>query len=266
MTRIIKGGEMMDTDDARAGILSMPDFAAEARNIVLEARKDAARIMSEAHAKAEAIQREARQKGYSEGFARGQTDGHAEGHQEARADAHSAISGRYSELLEWAGEVVQGLSAARDESRRGAAGEVLEMAILLAEKIVNRVAAVDVEAARANLAKVVERAHFTGEAVVKVNPGQLEDLRDSFGDLVDALGAGGTVRLTGDERVSPGGVKLVSRHGQIDATIETQLANVARALLGDAGEPERTYGEHDPSEGGLYEPMGDPATESSRTA
>jgi hypothetical protein len=40
------------------------------------------------------------------------------------------------------------------------------------------------------------------------------------------------VKLAGDQQVGPGGVKLSTRNGQVDATIETQLANVARMLTG----------------------------------
>jgi len=263
MTRIIKADATVDPSATKAGILNMPDFAAEARRIVLEARKDAARIMSEARAEAESIQRRARQDGYAEGFARGQNDGHTEGGRQARADVGKEIAGEYAELLAWAKEVVAGLSAAQAESRRHGSGGILEMAVLLAEKIVGRVAAVDVEAAKANLAKVLELAHFASKVVVRVNPGQLEALREAFRDLVDALGAGGMVRLVGDERICPGGVKLVSRHGQIDATIETQLANVARVLLGEEDPLRSECGPGGPTETGLYEPAAEAAAEGS---
>ena len=53
-------------------------------------------------------------------------------------------------------------------------------------------------------------------------------------ELVETLGCGG-VRVMADESITPGGVKVLCRGGEIDATIETQLANVAASLAGMGG-------------------------------
>ena len=59
MTRVIKANASQ-SQQARAAVLDLADFAAEARTVVLDARKDAARIVAEARAKAEAAERQAR--------------------------------------------------------------------------------------------------------------------------------------------------------------------------------------------------------------
>jgi hypothetical protein len=46
------------------------------------------------------------------------------------------------------------------------------------------------------------------------------------------LAVTGRIRWVADEAVAPGGVKVLTRRGQVDATIQTQLDNVAEALLG----------------------------------
>jgi hypothetical protein len=51
-------------------------------------------------------------------------------------------------------------------------------------------------------------------------------------ELAESLNCAGKVRLVGDETISPGGAKLQTAGGEIDATIETQLSNVVEALVG----------------------------------
>lgn len=233
MRRIIKADpDAPDRSGVKTAMLNLPDFAAEARRIVLDARKDAARIIAEARAKSDSVRREAHQKGYTEGFARGQTEGHADGQREARIKTSREFAEQYAGALELVRRVTADLADARERMLHDAAGQILDLAILLAEKIVLTVAAENIDAARANLAKVLEMAHCGGQIAVKVNPGQLESLRSDFAELVQALALGGAARIEGDQRVGPGGVVLVSRNGVIDATVETQLANIARGLLG----------------------------------
>ena len=237
MTRVIKANASQ-SQQARAAVLDLADFAAEARTVVLDARKDAARIVAEARAKADSAERQARQQGYAEGVARGQTDGYADGREQARAEVVRKFAEEYTELLTLGRNVVNDLTAARAEGLQHACDEIIEIAILLAGRIVSRVAAEDIEAAKANLVKVLERAHLGGQVVVKVNSGQLARLEETFTKLLESLRVSGDVHLVGDDRVSPGGVKLTSPHGQIDATIETQLDNAARILLGHPRAPE----------------------------
>ena len=166
MTRVIKANASQ-SQQARAAVLDLADFAAEARTVVLDARKDAARIVAEARAKADSAERQARQQGYAEGVARGQTDGYADGREQARAEVVRKFAEEYTELLTLGRNVVNDLTAARAEGLQHACDEIIEIAILLAGRIVSRVAAEDIEAAKANLVKVLERAHLGGQVVVK---------------------------------------------------------------------------------------------------
>ncbi|MCY2927620.1 MAG: hypothetical protein NT031_19705, partial [Planctomycetota bacterium] len=83
MARVIKGHTPDAMAVSRASALKLADFAAEAREIVLEARKDAARIVSEAQARADEVVAESERRGYQEGFARGQGDAQDQGQQAA---------------------------------------------------------------------------------------------------------------------------------------------------------------------------------------
>ena len=266
MRRVIKAGESDQCTGAGAAVLNLSDFAAEARRIVLDARKDSSRIVSEARAKSDSVRRQARQQGYAEGFARGQADGHADGRQQASVEAGRTFASQYADVLGLVRKIVANLADARGGMLHDSAGQILDLAVLLAEKIVTTVAAENIDAARANLAKVLDMTHCGGQIVVHVNPSQLDSLQSHFSDLAEALGHDGAVRLTGDKRISPGGVVLSTRNGRIDATIETQLANIAQALLGrSVRRAEQQAADDEPQQMGHYEPVASEATEAPAT-
>lgn len=236
MAQVIKADATESADGPRAVVLKLADFAAEARTIILEARKDAARILAEANAKAEKVLAEAAEKGYQKGFARGQNDGYADGQQQATGQAGQDFSAELAELVR---KATREMAAAR----AGVPRQMLAFALELAEKIVGRVAATNVQAARTNLAKVLELAGGYDQVTLLVNPMQLTQLRSHCRQIVEAFAFRGEVNLVADEGVKPGGVKLVSGQGQIDATIATQLGTVVDALL--------------PGDAGTYQPQGD---------
>ncbi len=250
MNRIVKADTIPDGGAAKAAVLNMSDFAAEARDIVLGARKDAARIVAEARANADSIRREAHQQAYAEGLARGQGDGYTDGQQRAMAVVRKEFAGEYAELLSLARGAIDALPGARVDELRIACDEVIEMAVSLAEIIVGQVARDNLAPARENLVKALELAQVAGPLLVRVNPGQAEKLQEHFRELVEVMGASQDVHLVADERISPGGVKVSGPCGQIDATIETQLTNAANVLLGR--EPQITCDEDDGDEFGRY--------------
>lgn len=217
---------------SRGAVMGLAGLAAEAQTLVLEARQEAARIVAEARAEADAACESAAEKAYAEGFARGRCDGHADGRQQGLEQAKEAFAARAEGLVELAGRIVRELADARAELLRCGRSELLDFALTVARKVVGEVAAHDPAAASENLRKALELSDSAREVCVKVHPSQLEALCECLPALSESLGRGGAVRLVGDAGVSPGGAKLFSASGEIDATIETQMANIAEALLG----------------------------------
>lgn len=223
MARVIKGHTPDAMAVSRAAALKLADFASEAREIVLEARKDAARIVSEAQARADEVVAQAERRGYQEGFTRGQDDGHAQGQQAATPQRAPA------ELLELTRRAVDELHRATESLPR----QAVQFAIEIAERIVGE-AAGDIRTARGNLAKALELGAGYSQVTVQVNPGQLEQLHSHCPEVVEALSFRGNVRLVGDESVAPGGARLISGQGEIDATLATQWKTIVTALTGQA--------------------------------
>ncbi len=249
MAGIIKATQAEHDEAARASaVLKLNDLAQEARTIVLEARQQAAQILADATRKAD----------QTAGAARAQA--RRDGLEEARRQVREEIEqhGRQS-LQEAAGQLRQlgevftsRLEETRQELQRQARRELLTFAVELAEKIVGRVAEKDIAAAKRNLAKVLEMIGTRGEVTLRVNPDQFELLREHAGQLMAEMEIRGQVNIAPDAEISPGGVKLLSRDGEIDATVETQFSALSGALL------DRPHG------AGRYEPTANQANRTER--
>ncbi len=214
----------------------MTDVTAEARRTLVFAHREAQTVLADARAAAATLRQEQEQAGYAAGLERGRQEGHAAGREQGLREAREAFASESQELADLLRRMVGEFEAARREVTEAARVELLDLAVALAEKIVGPMAVFDPQAARVNLAKVLEMHGSGGDATIRVHPEQLAMLREFCGRLTAGGRLAGTVELVGDERVSRGGAVLETLRGQIDASIETQLNNVVSAVVG----PRRT--------------------------
>ena len=235
MSRVIKANNV---DEAVTAVLNLNDLTHQAKQIVLDARKEAARIKSEARAKADDVYRQSSQQGFADGLLRGRSEGLKQGYQEGLSKGQDERAKQLNQAVEMLTAAGKAVHAAREELLGQAKRDMLQFTVELAGKIVGQIARTNDAVVKANLNKVLELAHGGGEMVVHVNPSQLQQMSAFCEELTKVLDVQGSVRLVGDDHVSPGGAILVSRAGLIDATIQTQLDNVVRTLLGaDVGAP-----------------------------
>lgn len=230
MSRVIKAQQHRDYRPEAIGPLHLDDLAAEARRTILFARRRSERILAEAREEAEVLRQEIDRSGYNEGFARGRQEGQAEGKRLADERLEQEVQQRMGDLRARLSGAIDELTAARGRVIEQARAHLLSLAIRLAEKIVGPVAAADPGAAQANVEKVLALA-ADGQVTLKVHPAQAEAVGRYCAERNDDRSGRRSIELVGDERIAPGGVKLVTAHGEIDATIETQMDNVVAALL-----------------------------------
>ena len=230
MTRVIKAEIGAPSD-----VVNLADLLAEGEATVAQARQDAERIVADARAQAEAVSAAAQRKGLDAGFAAGRDDGYAEGRRQARQEAQSSLAADMTAVGDLVRRIVAELVEHKAELLDQARQDLLEFALELAAKVVGRVAAGDIAPAKAALEKVLSMAHGQAQVIVKVSPQQVEALRSHAAAVLSAGDSHLSLQVEGDAAIEPGGAKLVTKHGLIDATIRTQLDNIAAALLGGRG-------------------------------
>lgn len=229
MTRVIKADSSPPAGKIATSVLNLTDIAVEARGIILDARKQAARIVADARQQSEQVLLSAGRKAYAEGFARGQNDGYNQGLRQASDEAATVQQADVSQLGQTVRSLISELTQARQQVLEQARQEMLSFAMELARKIVVGTAGVNTAVAQANLDRAIELAQGRTNLSIKVSPKQADELRAYCREL---LGDSTAWQVIADEDIGPGGVKIETATGEIDASIETQWNNIVAALLG----------------------------------
>ena len=225
MARVIQRTRGDAYQPAAAEPLHLRDLQAEARRLILFARRKAEAGVGEARLQAAGALPAA-----PAAFRPEPKPGSPPSAEVPVAEAGSAADvDQAVRLLRTAAEK---LDAARRDVLRGTRPELLELAITLARKVVTQVARFDMPAARANFAKALELAGESDDVELRVNPDQYASLGRLRDDLAASGAVGPGVRLVSDPAVAHGGVVARTPDGQVDATVEAQLDNVVSALLG----------------------------------
>jgi flagellar assembly protein FliH len=177
-------------------------------------RDAAARLLAQASAEAERIRELAHAEGYEQGCAAGIQQGSAE-----VAAATAAL-----------GEAAGGVEALRAEVAEAAEMDAIELALMLAGKILAGAfqarPELVVEVVQGALRRLSDRRRVT----VLVNPADLDIVREAIGEIT-AQGSGVELcDLQSDERVGAGSAIVRTAEGEVDASVHTQLERAREVI------------------------------------
>lgn len=203
-TNVIKKPQFKTEPTAASGVVkrAVIDAKQEARRIIDEAETEAANMRTSA----EQFARELREASYQQGYE--------------------------ESLLEF-NQLLLNAREQRDKALAETERDVLQLAVKIAEKIINR----EIERDSTTLADIVRtalrhaRQHET--LTVRVNPADLP-LVQQHQDRLDPAGRARFLDIISDPRVGHGGCIIESEAGTIDAQLDTQLRVLERALLARA--------------------------------
>lgn len=184
---------------------------------------DVADVLSAAHAEAEQIRRQARAAGEAEGRAAGMAAVRAEMEPSLRAAADAAAA----------------LQALRDEIVAELEHDAVALALRLAEQVLSGAIAVQPERILDVAAVALRRIRDRQLVTLVVNPEDLDLLSRSAGALQSQLGGIEQLNVQSDRRVGRGGVLARTDEGEIDASIETQLARAREIVAAELGGRDR---------------------------
>lgn len=191
------------------------DANVQGQELLDGSRKEAGELIAQAQRKAEAIEREA----YQRGFSQGEKAGLALGQQK-----NEPVRKALAQLLEEIASLRQSLLEKEEQF-------ILRMGFLAACHIVHHeIDACDetvLDNVRAALHKVVRSAKVT----LRVSPHEYKLVQSQLPDLLSRLAAHEDFAVESDAEVVRGGCFLSTESGDIDAQIDTQLAILRERLL-----------------------------------
>jgi len=219
-----------------AVVLDLGDLANQGERLVAEARKRADAEIARAQTERDRLLAGAKEDGYRAGFAEGERAGYeaglAEGrraaleeHGEALTRVERAWDGALGSFVELRGHML--VSARRD---------VLRLAVRVAELVTRRRIELDERAVEGSLEAVVSSVLRPTRLIVRVHPDDRAVSQEALPKLLETLSSGSDAELVDDASLSRGSCVATfdeAMSGRIDASIETQLERIAKALLPD---------------------------------
>lgn len=165
-----------------------------------------------------AVEEAARLQGYNQGFEQGEAAGLA-----AAQEATAELLGRLSTLID-------GMHESHTTFFRAAERQVVDLALQIAAKVVEREVENMPDLAVNVIRSALEEMDARTALRVRVNPADFELLQRRWQSVVPSSIPADRIELQPDEKVQSGGGVIETTHGQVDAQLDTKLAQLGNAL------------------------------------
>lgn len=172
--------------------------------------KPAAVAKMDSGADRERIEREAYQRGFAEGQALG------------KDQAAAGIQ----PILDRLGRSLADLSSLRSQMRRDSEKDLLKLSIAIARRVLHRELTIDPESIEGIIRVALEKLQSRDLCRVRVHPDQEAPIRASL----ERFSGSSKIELTADASLQMGDVLFETSHGDIDASIESQLREIERGF------------------------------------
>lgn len=214
-----------------AFVLDLTDLATEARRLAEEARIEALRINAQAKTQAAQLKTEATERGHADGFEHGKKLGYEQGVQDARQEILSTFQPRIEQVIEsWTTALGQ-WDRARQDMLLAAGENVLTFAFEMAQQVIGRAIKHDPTVVRDQVKAALALLSQPTAVTIIVNTEDVSILEEVLPSVIEKMGACEHAQLRPDDSMTRGGCIVRTAGGEVDATIETQIARIAEALL-----------------------------------
>jgi len=188
----------------------LAEARAQAAGLVAGAEEEAHRRLGEAEAQKEAWREEARAEGYAAGLAQAERNA-----RETREKAAMVLASAEQERI----RLLSGLEE-----------ELAQLALTIARQVVARELGQTPAAVMAIAREALELVRNRERITVYANPAEADLFRARRGDLEGSLSDRALLVIIADAGVPPGGVRVETEQGLVDATLEARFAAVREAL------------------------------------
>ena len=210
---------------------SMTDVEAYARKMLLKANDQAEKLLTAAQVEADAMRAKAKSEGLAEGKREGLAQGKTEGLAAGAKQAHEEERARLTEQWAALSMLVQSIDAAHQANVGRAEAEILPLALAIAQKIIRRAGRLDESVIDAQLREAVRLATSKHELRIFVHSTQLDLAHNLAEHLKEQWPTMKHVLISADDALAPGGCRVLTAGGEIDADLDHQLERIAADLV-----------------------------------
>jgi flagellar assembly protein FliH len=235
VSTVIKAGEA-GRILRRLSTVDLADHLAEARAVIEEARRRAAQIVSRAEDDAKRLLEEVRQEGHGVGHEAGYAAGSAAGRKEAFEAAKESFAREHSNVVASMLAAITQFDQMKEELRTAATRDLLDFAVLVASRLTFAIGGVHRETAAENLRRAISVVGLKTDLTVRVNPEDVVAMRTFAASVLEEAKATTAVWIVEDPSLAPGGCVVRNDRSEVDASLETQVAEMVSLLIGKASD------------------------------
>lgn len=216
---------------AAATPFSLADIERAGKVILLRAQQQAEQLLAATQAEAEILKEQAR----AEGLAAGRQEGTAQGMEQGKLAGQQLALNEYRERFQQAHAAFTKAASALDTGRgdldANALAEVVKLALAIARRVTKRQGLLDPAVLTANLGEALKLVVHSTDVRVAIHPAQRATLDAALPQLRLQWPNLNHVRIIEDATLEPGGCRVFTEQGQIDADLAGQLDRIAAELL-----------------------------------
>lgn len=230
--RIIKAGQI----SFKPAEFNAADTLKETEERVEQARAHVEHLRQSAKEELEKLREQARREGHELGFADGFAKGAKEAAEQHQARLAAELSHRGESMLRALSETIAKLVEARDHWQAQWEQVGLSLACDIAERVLRARLVEPNATARSTLKDLLQLAGRLPAVTIYLSPIDAESLDLNAPQWVRATQSIDHLSVVVDPDMTPGGCRLESQFGELDANIETQLRRIRDELVGERDE------------------------------
>jgi flagellar assembly protein FliH len=212
---------------------SLRDVAQQAAAMLAKAQQQADALLAQAQVEAEKLRDFAKHEGlvagHAEGLEKGLEQGVAAGRQQALVEHKAELSTLIKSLSAAAAEIEQ----SRHKLLHDAADDMVDLAVAIARKTVHQFAARRPQTLIENVTEALRFVVGQNDVRIAVHPSQEQLLKSSLPAIQLRWPNLKHVHIAPDDSIAPGGASIITKHGEVGATLELMIERIAADMLGD---------------------------------
>lgn len=214
-------------------VLDLGELSRQGDRILGQAKFQAQKIVEEAQAERARLIADAEKIGLAQGEKRGYDAGFRKGQETGTSQAREQVAQDLQRLaVAWA-DALEGFETVRVALLREAKLDVLRVALGVAERVAKRAVEMDEASAGAQLEAALGMITRASRLRIACSPEDAELLRQMTPALARKFSTMAHAEIVEDPNLSRGSVVVRTDKGEVDASIETQIARICEALMPD---------------------------------
>ena len=214
-------------------VLDLGELSRQGDRILGQAKFQAQKIIEDAQAERARLISDAEKTGLERGEKKGYDAGFAKGQEVGAEQAREQIAQDLQRLAVAWGNALESFETVRVALFREARLDVLKLAVAIAEKVAKRSVNADEQAAGAQLEAALEMIARPTRLRIACSPADKQLLESLMPALQQRFAKVTSAEIAEDSSLGRGSVVVRTDKGDIDATIDTQIARVIDAILPD---------------------------------